>query len=144
MSFKNIIITLIVIIVLLLGIGYLYTEGYIDTDWEILAIILGTLAIPYKYLRNRFRNFGGNYEEIDRIVERQDKRLEEEAEHREQFDSKIREKELKIQLLEEKLEKIDSRIQNMELKREKISGEVSRMDEEELKNEFEKHFKRDK
>jgi len=144
MSFKNIVVTVIVIAVLLLGIGYLYTEGYINTDWEILAIILGTLAIPYKYLRNRLRNFAGNYEEIDRIVERQDKRVEEETEHREKFDAKIREKELQIQLMEEKLEKIDTRIQNMELKREKISGEVNRMDEEALKKEFEKHFKRDK
>lgn len=144
MSFKNILITLLVLVVLLLGIGYLYTEGYINTNWEFLTIILGLLAIPYKYLRNRFRSFSGTYDEIDRIVERQDTRVEGEKSHREEFDTKIREKELRIQLLEEKLEKIDSRIQNMEMKKEKVSGEVDNMDEEELKNTFEKYFKRDK
>ncbi|MCF8231652.1 MAG: hypothetical protein K9J27_05625 [Bacteroidales bacterium] len=144
MSFKNIIITLIVIAAILLGVGYLYTEGYINTDWEILTIILGALAIPYKYLRNRFRDFAGSYEKIDRIVERQDERITGEKKHREEFDNKIREKELRIQLLEEKLEKIDSRIENMEMKKEDVSREVKNMDEEKLKNTFEELFKRNK
>ncbi|MCF8308566.1 MAG: DUF724 domain-containing protein [Bacteroidales bacterium] len=144
MSFKNIIITLIVIAVVILGLGYLYTEGYINTDWEILTIILGALAIPYKYLRNRFRGFAGGYEKIDRIIEQQDERKKGEKKHREEYDKKIREKELRIQLLEEKLEKIDSRIENMEMKKEDVSREVKNMDEEKLKNTFEESFKRNK
>lgn len=144
MSWKRIIIIFLIVAGIILVLGFLFTEGYIDPKWQTLTIILGALAIPYQFFKNKFSDFGNKYNEIETLASRADARKSAEAEHRESTDQKIREQELRLKLLEERLKNLDTSIENIELKREKVTREVKHMDEEELKDAFEKRFKREK
>ena len=144
MSWKRIIIIFLIVAGIILMLGFLFTEGYIDPKWQTLTIILGALAIPYQFFKNKFSNFGNKYNEIETLANRADARKSAEAEHRESTDQKIKEQELRLKLLEERLKNLDTSIENIELKREKVIREVKSMDEEELKDDFEERFKRGK
>ncbi len=144
MSWKRIIIIALIIAVIVLALGFLFTEGYIEPKWQTLTIILGALAIPYQFLKNKFSDFGNKYKEIETLANRAEARKSAEAVHRESTDQKIREQELRLKLLEERLRNLDTSIENIELKREKVTREVKNMDENELKDAFEKRFKRGK
>lgn len=144
MSWKRIIIIFLIVAGIILVLGFLFTEGYIDPKWQTLTIILGALAIPYQFFKNKFSDFGNKYNEIETLASRADARKSAEAEHRESTDQKIKEQELRLKLLEERLKNLDTSIENIELKREKVTREVQHMDEEELKDAFEKRFKREK
>lgn len=144
MSWKNILVSIAVIAAIVLLLGFLFTEGYIDPKWQTLTIILGALAIPYQYLKNRFSSFDKKYDEIERLSNRAVQRKADEQSHRESMDQKIRERELRLQLLEERLSKIDTSIENLEMKQANVKKQVSAMDEDELKEAFEDLFKRKK
>ncbi|HKK10220.1 MAG TPA: hypothetical protein VJ939_05255 [Bacteroidales bacterium] len=144
MSWKNILIIIAVIAAIVLLLGFLFTEGYINPKWQTLTIILGALAIPYQYLKNRFSSFNKKYDEIERLSDRADQRKADEQRHRESMDQKIRERELRLQLLEERISKIDTSIENLEMKQANVRKKVSAMDEDELKEAFEDLFKRKK
>ena len=144
MSWKRIIIITLIVALVILVLGFLFTEGYIEPKWQTLTIILGALAIPYQFFKNKLSNFGSKYNEIEALADRAESRKASETKHRESTDQKIREQELRLQLLEERLKSLDTSLENIELKREKVTREVKEMHEDELKDAFENRFKRGK
>lgn len=144
MSWKKILLIAAVVIVVILVIGYLFTEGHLEPKWQTLTILLGALAIPYQFLKNKLNSFASRYDEIEDIADRAKSRKAKEERHRDDFDSKMRERELRLRLIEERLSRLDMQMENIEMKREKVKSDVDSMDEQQLRDTFEDLFKRRK
>jgi hypothetical protein len=144
MKIKTGIYLLIAFVLLILVVGFLYVEGYIDTRWQYLVIIFSAIAIPYKYLKNKLSGFDATYREIQNLKENQSARKTESAKYDETIEKKIQTQLMRLELIEEKLRAIDLKIENINLKKEHISEKVHSMDLDTLQNEFEKNYKRDK
>jgi len=107
-----------------------------------MVIILGTLAIPYKYLKDKFSSIGGDIKHVEEVIERQDDRVDQEKLHRANIDNEIHERELRLEILEKRLETIDAKLSTYELKKRNMESDIMSMSDQELVDEFEKRFKK--
>ncbi len=118
-------------VVLVLAVVILSATGIIDISWQDLSMIAAAAVAPLKML---FDKLGGQ-DEVDKIVDNQKQRQQEEKEHREKMDALIAEKTKRIEELNKELEVQDAKLQVVEEKKKRVATEVKSMTIEETKKE---------
>lgn len=116
-----IIIALIVGVILLIVVGYLYDQGYLDFKWQTLTMIFAALAGPYQMIKGYFSN-----KSVQDMLKKQQALQQEEKQHRVDFDGQIKEKEQRIQTLNKELELTTARFELLEEKKKKIQTDVEK------------------
>lgn len=123
-----------ILIVIFLILGFLYSQGLIKVKWQFLAMVLAAAAAPFNLLKNYL---SGGSVKTDKILERQRNRVEQEKKRRAQFDIYSKEKDAKISELEAEVVVLKDEISNIELEAEQNKKEVNDMTEiEDLQNAF--------
>jgi TolA-binding protein len=122
------------IILLLFFVGYLYSKGYIHTNWQWLAAILAALAGPTQFISNLL---SGTNKKAESILKRQNNRIEIEKKHRVIYDNAIHQKEQRIQELEAQLASMQQKIDSLELEQQQVADDINNInDVEKLQDEF--------
>lgn len=126
------IVTVIVgVIIFLIIMGYLFTQGYFENfEWQTGTMILAALAAPYQMVANWLKPQPG-----DDIGSKHEKMREEEKIHREKTDKEIELRKTKIQELDKELEVMNTKIKLVEVEKSKTKTEVDKMTPEQLKSE---------
>ena len=119
----------VVFVVIVLALVVLMATGIIDVSWQDLSMIAAAAVAPIKLL---FDQLGGQ-DEVDKVVDRQKQREEEEKVHREQMDKLIAEKEERIKELNKELEVQDAKLQVIDEKKKRVETEVKSMNIEQTK-----------
>jgi len=124
----------IIIIVILLVLGFLYSQGLIHVKWEWLAIILAGLAAPFKLISNFL---SGKSVKTQKILDSHVSRIQEEQKHRVAYDQTIKQKEERIIELEAEVASLEEKIDNIELQQQQVKKQVNQMtDIDDLQNAF--------
>ncbi len=124
-------VILAIIIIILIVIGYLYTQGYLQNfEWQTATMIFAALAAPYKMVMNWLTS-----DSAKEILEKHKDIRAEEKVHRKDMDAEISEKEKKIALLDKELELVQAKIEVLEERKKKIKPEVEKMSVNELQQE---------
>ncbi len=122
------------IILLLFFVGYLYSKGYIHTNWQWLAVILAALAGPTQFVSNWLSKTN---KKADTILKRQTNRIELEKKHRVVYDNAIQQKEQRIRELEAELATMQQKIDSLELQQQQVEDNINNItDVNELQDEF--------
>lgn len=127
------IIILVIIAVAFVVIGYLQDQGYLDVEWQALAMFFAAIAGPYKFVKNKLSKSNNK---VDRILEENEKIKTEEKLHREVYDVEINQRKEKISEIESEIEVLDNKLIDLEKKKQKVEKEVNSMDSDQVKNEF--------
>ena len=125
---------ILVLLVIFLILGYLYSQGLINVKWQFLSMILAGFAAPFTILK-RFLS-GGN-SKANKIITRHRDRVVQENNRRAKFDAYVAQKDKRIQDLEAEIVILENDVENIE--REIIDKEesIDNMTEiEELQNAF--------
>ncbi len=125
------------IILILLIVGYLYSQGYIKTSWQWLSAILAGLAGPFEFIR---RSLTGENKKTEELLKRQQQRRQRVRQHRERYDAIIRQKEQRIQELEAQVQQLEDQIDRLKLEYQQVDSQVNQMDTQELQEEFIKYY----
>lgn len=113
-----------IVVIALLIIGWLYTEGYFDNiSWQGLAMLLAALAAPFQFIFGKAKEIS----KTEKILNENLQMRKEEKTHRVDYDKKIKEREQKIKDLDREIELLQSRIQLIDEKREKVQDKVEKM-----------------
>jgi archaellum component FlaC len=115
---------IVVVIVILLILGFLYSQGLIKVKWQWLAMIFAGLAAPFKLISSLFTGKNLN---VNKLIQRQQSRVQNEQVHRQQYDKVIREKEDRIKQLESEVIKLQDQVDDMELEKQQVKNDVNRM-----------------
>lgn len=123
-----------ILIVIFLILGFLYSQGLIKVKWQFLAMVLAAAAAPFKLLKNYL---SGGSVKTDEILKRQKDRVEQEKKRRAQFNIYSQKKDARISELEAEVVVLKDKISNTELETEQNKKEVNNMtDIEDLQNAF--------
>lgn len=114
------------IIVLLLIVGFLYSQGLINVKWQWLTVILAALAAPFQLIASLFSSPN---KKIIELQNRQQQRIAEEQQHRLQYDNILREKDQKIKELEITINKMKDRISELELQKQEKEKEIQNIND---------------
>ena len=134
---KKVIWILIILAVIFLIFGYLYSKGYIHTQWQWLAAILAAAAGPFEFLRQMFT---GETITTKKIEEIQQKRKKVVGQHRVQYDQIIKQKEQRIKELEAQVARLEDKVDQLELELQNVDKEVENYEVPEIQQEFINYF----
>jgi peptidoglycan hydrolase CwlO-like protein len=125
---------ILIIIVIFLILGFLYSEGLIKVKWQFLAMVLAAAAAPFNLIKNYL---AGGTGKTDKILERQKDRVDKEKKRRARFDVYMKQKDEKINELESEVVVLKDEISNTELEIEQNEKDINNMTEiEDLQNAF--------
>lgn len=127
----------LIIVVILIIVGYLQTEGYLNFRWETLTIIFAALAAPFKLVTGMFKKPS---DEIEEITKQHAALRAREEEYRKGIDQAISQRQQNISLLQKDIEVIDARLETLETRKAAISTKVSTMTSEQKKERFQELF----
>ncbi len=128
------------IIAILLLIGYMYSQGWINVSWEWASIILAGLAGPFTYLQKKFGFKLGKNNKVESILQRQAQLEQELKLLRERYDIEIQKREMRIQQLQAELERLQDLLDQLELERRTNEQKVRDMSVEQKQSEMAKYF----
>lgn len=123
----------IILIVVLLFLGFLYSKGLINVKWQWLTVILAAAAGPFKFFSNLF---SGKSVRSNRYVQSHQNRIDAAKQHRMVYDQAILEKEEKIKELEAQVNVLEQKIDDLELSQQQVHDQVSNMNDDDLQDAF--------
>ncbi|MCQ2252136.1 MAG: hypothetical protein MJZ61_01665 [Bacteroidales bacterium] len=133
---KKWIIIIVVILLALLVIGILHDAGYLNFKWQTLTTIFAALAGPYTYLKNKlFKN--NNVDSVQELINKAKNGLQEDEEHRQEFDTKISDKESEINRLNNQVTVLDKKLKELEVQAANNHTVVKEMSSDEIARAFE-------
>jgi len=115
----------IIVIVVLLIIGFLYSQGIIKVRWQWLAIILGVLAAPFQLIASIF----GQNKKIAQIMGQRETRIKNEQIHRQIYDAQLKEKDEKIRQLQNQVMKMQDQIEKLEMQKKEKEVEINNIND---------------
>lgn len=124
MKSKWFLIAIIIIVVLLL-VGFLYSQGIIKVRWQWLAVILGVLAAPFQLVASIL----GNNKKISKILEQRGTRIKNEQIHRQQYDAQLKEKDEKIKQLQNEVIKMQDQLETLEMQKKEKEVEINNIND---------------
>ncbi len=134
-----IIIFAIITLAILLIVGYLYDQGYLDNlKWQWLTVLAAAIAGPYKFIAKKLR--GDDITSIKESEEKYQGIKQEEQARREEIYKKLEEKDQQIQVLNDDLEEMYQELQRLKRQRRSAREEVEAMDTDEKLKEFDNEF----
>lgn len=132
-KWAKIILVLAIILVIIGGIVYLQSQGYLENfSWETLSMWIAGLAAPIKLL---FNAFSDDDEEAKDIKSRHEQIQKEEKEHRKKMDEDIQQKEKRIQDLDKEVKAVESKVELLDEKKKNVYKEIAQMSDEQKKKE---------
>ncbi len=125
---------ILIIILVFLVLGFLYSQGLINVRWQFLAMILAGFAAPFTIIKNFLA--GGN-SKTNKLIQRHKDRVTQENLRRDEFDAYIAQKDKKIQDLEAEIVVLENDVENIELEIVDNEEKVNNMTEiDDLQNAF--------
>jgi len=112
------------IIVILFIAAYLYSQGIIKTNWQWLSMILAGIAAPFELIYNWI---SGKNTQVDKIVNAQKTRIQNEQNHRIVYDQAIIEKEQKIKDLQVKVNVLEDKVDSLNMQKKLVDDNVNKM-----------------
>ena len=125
---RRLIIAIIAVVLVLVVVGYLYTQGYFQNfKWQTGTMVLAALAAPYQIVMNWIK--GG---EDEKILKKHEAIREDEKKHRIDYDAQIDAKKKQIEDLDKKINEINVKVTQVEEKRATVEQKVNTMSNAEL------------
>lgn len=115
----------IIIILVLLLIGFLYSQGIIKVRWQWLAVILGVLAAPFQLVASIF----GQNKKIAKILQQRDTRIKNEQIHRQQYDAQLKEKDDRIKQLQNEVIKMQDQVETLDMQKKEKEVEIKNIND---------------
>lgn len=119
-------IVVIIVLVVLLALGFMYSKGLIHVKWQWLAVILAGLAGPFKFLSSLFSKQNNR---ITQIQQQQAQRIQNEQLHRQQYDQQIHDKDERIKNLESQVLKMQDQMQQLETQKQQTEVKINNMND---------------
>lgn len=124
----RVILVLGIILVLIVGIVYLQSQGYLENfTWETLTMWIAGLTAPIKLLFDSF----SDDDEAEDIMSRQEEIEKQEEAHRKKMDTVIQDKERRISELDKEIKAIEAKVEMIDMKKKTIDQSVGQMSDEE-------------
>lgn len=123
MKKKLIWIGLLLIVILFIA-AYLYSQGIIKTNWQWLSMILAGIAAPFQLIYNWI---SGKNTQVDKILDAQKTRVQNEQDHRIAYDQAIIEKEQKIKDLQVKVNVLEDKVDSLNMQKKLVDDNVNKM-----------------
>ncbi|MCQ2250086.1 MAG: hypothetical protein MJZ66_03140 [Bacteroidales bacterium] len=136
---KKWIIIIVVVLVALVVIGVLHEAGYLNFKWQTLTCIFSALAGPYTFIKNKLFN-NNNVDSIQDLINKAKNGMDNDEEHRQEYDAKIADKEAEIEKLNKKISELDSKTEALEKQAANVSNEVRQMSSDEMAIAFEQLY----
>lgn len=131
---KKIFWIIIILIVIFLVLGFLYSQGIINVKWQPLAMILAAFAAPFTFLTNFL---SGKSVRTNKILEDQKKSMDKLKNRREKYEVFLEEKNQRIEELKAEVVKLKDDIDKQELEMKEKENQINNMsDIEELQDAF--------
>ncbi|MBN2892270.1 MAG: hypothetical protein JXL97_10405 [Bacteroidales bacterium] len=125
---------IIIVLVIFLILGFLYSQGVINVKWQPLAMILAAFAAPFTFISNFLK---GKSVRTDKILKQQKDSMDNLNNRKAKFDVYMKAKDTRIQNLEAEIIKLKDDISNTELQIKEKKQEVNQMtDINDLQNAF--------
>ncbi len=113
-----------IVLISLLIIGWLYTEGYFDNiKWQGFTMLLAALAAPFQFIFGKTKQIS----KTEEIIQQNLQIRKEEKQHRVDYDQKLKEREQRIKDLDREIELLQSKVELVDKKREQVKVEVEKM-----------------
>jgi len=126
---RRLIIIAITAVLVLVVVGYLYTQGYFQNlKWQTGTMILAAIAGPYKLVSNWVKGGG----ETNDILKRNEAMRADEKKHRIEYDAQINAKQKQIDDLDKKINDLNAKVIEVDQKRAVVSQQVNTMSAPEL------------
>ncbi len=110
---KKVFWVLIILVVIFLVLGFLYSQGIIkQISWQPLAVIFAAAAAPFTFLKNFF---SGRSIRTDKILKEQQNSMNRLNRRKENFEVYMRVKDQRIKELEAEVIKLKDDINNMQM-----------------------------
>ncbi len=131
---KKVFWIILVLVLIMLILGFLYSQGVIKVKWQWLAVILAAFAGPFNFLSNFF---SGRNVKTDKLLKSQKLDMERLRKRREMYEVYQKQKNERIDELEAEVVKLKNEVTDLEFELKQKKKEVNNMtDINELQDAF--------